>query len=166
MLSGGKKKERNYLKTWKINSHSLCAPATEGILKTVIKRTAGIHCWALVCSFSALKRFTQHYKLPAAFVAQASADEWSFLLFGPAKWQRGGISICSVTAIFNVQNKKQSASHIKGSRRYLQITACFNQTSLWVLLLSTFLKLIKRQPYQALKANHVLSGKQKLILLL
>lgn len=48
--------------------------------------------------------------------------------------------------MFTVQSMQQSAPHIKGSIRYLQITAHFNHTSLWVLPLSTFLKLIKKGP--------------------
>lgn len=88
-----------------------------------------------------------------------------FCLQASCVTQRGS-SICSAAGRSTVLNMQQSAPRIKGSIRYLRIVACFNHTSFPLLLLSKFLKLIKRDPYRALKANHMLSRKQKLILLL
>lgn len=57
-------------------------------------------CRTLPLSFSvqlrlpqhALKRFTKHYKLPAAFVVQASADGKSFLVYRPVVWQKEAVT--------------------------------------------------------------------------
>lgn len=154
-------------KTRKTDSHFLFPSITRSPQRSEEGRTLPLSSRVrLQWPQHALKRFTKHYKLPAAFVVEASADGGSFSCLWASCMTKRGSSICSVTGMFTVQNMQQSASHIKGNIQYLPITAYFNHTSLWVLLLSKFLKLIKRDPYQPLKANHVLSRKQKLILLL